>query len=154
MQIAERGDLIERDGEGLRIAVVRARFNHDITLRMTEDCVTALKTMGVLEKHIRICHVPGALEIPVLLGALAESSEFDAMVAIGCVIRGETYHFNIVSDQSAAGIMRVSLRHRVPIANGILTVENEAQALARAQTHGSDVAGVAVEMANTLDDWL
>lgn len=154
MQAADRGDVIERDGEGLRIAVVRARFNHEITNKMTEDCVAALKRMGVLEKHIRVCHVPGALEIPTLLGALAQSSEFDAMVAIGCVIRGETYHFNIVSDQSAAGIMQVSLQHRVPIANAILTVENESQAQSRALTHGADAARVAVEMANMMDDWL
>ncbi len=154
MQGADLGELIERDGEGLRVAVVRARFNDAITRQMLEDCVAALTTMGVLEKHIRICTVPGALEIPTALNVLAESNDFDAMVALGCVIRGETYHFNIVSDQSAAGIMQVSLAHRIPIANGIITVENEAQAQARALTHGGDAARVAVEMANTLDDWL
>lgn len=154
MQGSDRGDAIERDGEGLRIAVVRARFNHDITQAMTDDCVAALLAMGVLEKHIRVCHVPGALEIPALLSALAQSSEFDAMVAIGCVIRGQTYHFEIVADQSAAGIMNVSVRHRVPVANCVLTVETEAQARERAVTHGGDAARVAVEMANVLDDWL
>ncbi len=154
MQNADQGDLIELDGEGLRIAVVRARFNDAITRQLTDDCVAALASMGVLDKHVRVCHVPGALEIPTLLSVLAQSSEFDAMVAIGCVIRGETYHFNLVADQSASGLMRVSLRHNVPIANCILTVENEAQAQSRALTHGAAAARVAVEMANAMDDWL
>ena len=96
--------------------------------------------------------MPGALEIPVALKLMADSGEFDALIALGCVIRGETYHFELVSDQSAAGVMRVSLDHGLPIANAILTVENEAQAWARAEEKGRDAARVAVEMANLLED--
>lgn len=154
MQEADRGNPLELEGEGLRVGIVRARFNDAITTKLTEDCQAALESLGVLKKHIRTVTVAGALEIPLALDAMATSDEFDALVAIGCVIRGETYHFTIVSDQSAAGVMRVSLKHRVPIANCILTVETEAQALTRAQTHGADAARVAVELANVLDDWL
>lgn len=154
MQDADQGQAAQLDGEGLRIAVVRARFNDAITQRMTDDCVRELGRLGVLSKHIRVVTVPGALEIPTALATIAEGGEFDAMVAIGCVIRGETYHFEIVSDRSAEGVMRVSIRHRLPIANAILTVENEAQAEIRARTHGAAAARVAVEMVNVLDDWL
>ena len=96
--------------------------------------------------------VPGALEVPVALKALAESEDFDALVAIGCVIRGETYHFELVANESGAGVTRVALDHRIPIANAILTVENEAQAWARAEDKGRDAARVAIEMANLLED--
>jgi 6,7-dimethyl-8-ribityllumazine synthase len=98
--------------------------------------------------------VPGALEIPLLLKALAESEDYEALVAIGCVIRGETYHFELVANESGAGVTRVALDHQVPIANAILTVENEAQAWARAEDKGRDAARVAVEMANLMEDLL
>jgi 6,7-dimethyl-8-ribityllumazine synthase len=157
MQDADRG-LAETpgalDGEGLRVAVVRARFNDAITLQMTLDCEAELRRLGVLDKHLRRVDVPGALEIPTVLNVLAESGDFDALVAIGCVIRGETYHFELVSDQSAQGVMTVSLEHQLPIANAILTVENLAQAQARAATHGAAAARVAVEMANVMDEWV
>jgi 6,7-dimethyl-8-ribityllumazine synthase len=154
MNDADRGQAEAIDGDGLHIAVVRARFNDGITRPMLDDCINTLVSLGVNLKHIEVVNVPGALEIPTALAVLAEAGDFDAMVAIGCVIRGETYHFNIVSDQSAAGIMAVSTAHRLPIANAILTVENEAQAQARAATHGGEAARVAVEMVNALDDWL
>jgi 6,7-dimethyl-8-ribityllumazine synthase len=96
--------------------------------------------------------VPGALEVPVALKAMAESGEYDALIALGCIIRGETYHFELVADQSGAGVMQVSLQHQLPIANAILTVENEAQAWARTEEKGRDAARVAVEMANLMED--
>ncbi len=154
MQDADRGESPALDGEGLRIGIVRARFNDAITRAMADDCRAALESMGVQAKHIRQVDVPGALEVPVALEVMAQSGDFDALVAVGCVIRGETYHFTIVSDQSAAGIMEVSLRQRLPIANAVITVENEAQAQARAGTHGAAAARVAVEMVNQLDEWL
>ena len=103
-------------------------------------------------KDIRHVTVPGALEVPLALKALAESGDYDALVAIGCVIRGETYHFELVANESGAGVMRVSLDHSVPIANAILTVENEAQAWARVEEKGRDAARVAVELANLMED--
>ncbi len=154
MQDADRGQASTIQGEGLRVAIVKARFNDAITTKLNDDCVAELERLGVHKRHIRQVTVPGALEIPTALEILAQADEFDAMVALGCVIRGETYHFELVSNQSADGVMRVSMRHRVPIANGILTVENLAQAQARAQTHGAGAARVAVEMVNVMDDWL
>jgi 6,7-dimethyl-8-ribityllumazine synthase len=153
MKDADRGAAPALDGEGLHVGIVRARFNHTITQKIADDCAAELERLGVRGKHVRTVDVPGALEIPFMLGEMAESGEFDALVAIGCVIRGETYHFTIVSDQSAAGVMQVSLEHQLPIANAILTVENEAQAQARAQTHGVEAARVAVEMALAVDGW-
>ena len=154
MQGADQGEAQVPDGEGLRIGIVRARFNDAVTRTMADDCRAALEAMGVQAKHIRQVDVPGALEIPVALEVMADSDDFDALVAVGCVIRGETYHFEIVSDQSAAGVMQVSLRHHVPIANAVITVENDAQAQARARTHGAAAARVAVDMVNQLDEWL
>jgi 6,7-dimethyl-8-ribityllumazine synthase len=136
------------------LGFVRARFSHASPRVFADDCRAALEAMGVQGKHIRQVDVPGALEIPVALEVMADSEHFDALVAVGCVIRGETYHFEIVSDQSAAGIMQVSLRHRVPVANAVITVDNDAQAQARARTHGGAAARVAVDMVNQLDEWL
>ena len=154
MQAAEQGPTPLLDGEGLRIALVRARFNDAVTQKMARACREELAALGVAEKHIREVSVPGALEIPLALKALAESEDHDALVAIGCVIRGETYHFELVAHESSAGAMSVSLEHQVPVANAILTVENEAQAWARAEDKGRDAARVAVEMANLMDELL
>ena len=140
------------DGAGLRVGIVRARFNDAVTLKLEEACLAELAALGVADKHITRLQVPGALEVPVALKALAESEDFDALVAIGCVIRGETYHFELVANESGAGVTRVALDHRIPIANAILTVENEAQAWARAEDKGRDAARVAIEMANLLED--
>ena len=104
------------------------------------------------EKDLTLVEVPGALEIPLALKMLADSDDFDALVALGCVIRGETYHFELVCNESGAGVSRVALDHQVPIANAILTVENEAQAWARAEDKGRDAARVAVGMADLLED--
>jgi 6,7-dimethyl-8-ribityllumazine synthase len=152
MQGADQGQAAELVGEGLRIGIVRARFNDAITSKLAQACLSELERLDVDEADIRHVSVPGALEIPVALKAMADSGEFDALVALGCVIRGETYHFELVCNESAAGVTRVALDHQVPVANAILTVENEAQAWARAEDKGRDAARVAVEMANLLED--
>ena len=152
MKDADQGSAGELIGEGLRIAIVRARFNDAITGKLVQACMSELDRLEVDEGDIRHVSVPGALEIPVVLKALAESGDYDALIALGCVIRGETYHFELVADQSGAGVMRVALDHGVPVANAILTVENEAQAWARAEDKGRDAARVAVEMANLMED--
>jgi 6,7-dimethyl-8-ribityllumazine synthase len=140
------------DGEGLRIGIVRARFNDALTRQIEEACVAELAALGVAAKHVTRVQVPGALEVPLALKAMADSDEFDALVAIGCVIRGETYHFELVANESGAGVTRVALDHLVPVANAILTCDNESQAQARAQDKGREAARVAVEMANLLED--
>jgi 6,7-dimethyl-8-ribityllumazine synthase len=133
-------------GRGLRIGVVQARFNASIGDRMRDACLDELARLGVGEDDIELVSVPGALEIPLALRLMAQSGEFDALIAIGCVIRGETYHFELVCNESAAGITRVQLDALVPVANAILTVENAAQAEARI-VKGAEAARVAVEMA-------
>ena len=152
MQNADQGSAGDLMGEGLRIGIVRARFNDAITSRMATACYAELDRLEVDAGDIKHVTVPGALEIPLALKALADSGEFDALIALGCVIRGETYHFELVADQSAAGVMRVALETPITIANAILTVENEEQAWARADDKGRDAARVAVELANLLDD--
>jgi 6,7-dimethyl-8-ribityllumazine synthase len=154
MQSADQGTPIDLDGRDLVIGIVRARFNDAITARMVEVCQSELLALGVTAKHVTVVTVPGALEIPIALKAMADQDDYDALVAIGCIIRGETYHFELVSNESGAGVTRVSLDHHVPIANAILTVENEAQALARVEDKARDAARVAVEMANLMDDLL
>jgi len=145
-------DTIERDldGSGMRVGIVQARFNEWAGEGLREACVAQLLELGVHEDDITLVTVPGALEAPLALSALAQQGGFDALVAVGCVIRGETYHFEVVSDQSAAGIARVSLEHEVPVANAILTTDTEEQARARLQEKGAEAARVAIEMANLL----
>jgi 6,7-dimethyl-8-ribityllumazine synthase len=152
MKDANKGQTAELHGQSLAIGIVRARFNDDITQAMADACLAELKALGVADKHITHVTVPGALEIPVALKALADSEDFDALIALGCVIRGETYHFELVANESGAGVTRVALDHQIPIANAILTVENEAQARARIDEKGRDAARVAVEMANLMED--
>jgi 6,7-dimethyl-8-ribityllumazine synthase len=152
MQGADKGTEGELMGEGLRIGIVQARFNEALTGKLAQACLAELERLDVDDGDIRHITVPGALEIPIALKVLAESGDFDALVALGCIIRGETYHFELVANESGAGVTRVSLDHGVPIANAILTVENEAQAWARAEEKGRDAARVAVEMANLLED--
>jgi 6,7-dimethyl-8-ribityllumazine synthase len=154
MQAADKGASIatSMNGQDLRIGIVQARFNAALTDKLAEACMAELAALGVSLKHIRHVKVPGALEVSVALMAMADSQEFDALVALGCIIRGETYHFELVANESGAGVTRVSLDHQVPIANAILTVENEAQAWARAEEKGRDAARVAVEMANLMED--
>jgi 6,7-dimethyl-8-ribityllumazine synthase len=154
MQDADQGEAIDLDGHDLVIGIVRARFNDAITSRMTEICRAELLALGVAPRHVTVVTVPGALEVPLALKAMADQDDYDALVAIGCVIRGETYHFELVANESGAGVTRVCLDHQVPIANAILTVENEAQAQARVEDKARDAARVAVEMANLMDDLL
>jgi 6,7-dimethyl-8-ribityllumazine synthase len=135
------------DGAGLRVGIVRARFNEDIGLAELEACHGRLLELGVHEADIAVLTVPGALEVPFALQRLAATGNFDALVALGAVVRGETYHFEVVSNESAAGITQVQLDSGVPIANGILTTDSDAQAQARAAVKGRDCAEVAVEMA-------
>jgi len=138
------------DGAGLRIGIVVARFNADIGDGLLASCTAALAKHGVAVGNTKIISVPGALEIPLALQALADSGQFDALIALGAVIRGETYHFQIVADQSAAGIRQVTLDSGVPVANGVLTTDNDFQAEARMSQKGADCAAVAIEMANLL----
>ena len=135
------------DGEGLRVAIVRARFNDDLTGRMAVACRAELLRLGVAAADIGEETVPGALEIALALDTLAGAGGWDALVAIGCVIRGETYHFELVANESGAGITRVGLDHHLPIANAVLTVDDVAQAEARVEEKSTDAARVAVEMA-------
>ena len=139
------------DGRDLRIAVVQARFNTALTDRLTQSCLDELGRLGVGEDDIGLYTVPGALELPLMLQALAESEAFDALIAIGCVIRGDTYHFEVVCNTSAAGISQVALDYNMPVANGVLTVDNVEQAEARIDK-GAECARVAVEMANLFID--
>ena len=141
---------IDLEGEGLRIAIVQARFNEAVGQAQRTACVHELQQLGVDAKDIFVCTVPGALEIPLTLSQLAETGRFDALIALGAVIRGETYHFEIVSNESAAGISRVASEFHIPIANGVLTTEDDEQAMVRAAEKGADCARVAVEMANLL----
>lgn len=140
------------DGDGLRIGIVQARFNEYAGQALAAACIAELVALGVDEDDITHVTVPGALEVPLALAKLAHVGDFDALVAIGAVIRGETYHFELVANESGAGVSRVALDHGIPIANAVLTVENEAQAWARAEDKGRDAARVAVEMANLLED--
>ena len=119
---------------------------------MAQACEAELLAHGVSPRHIRKVKVPGALEVPLALQAMAETDEFDALIALGCVIRGETYHFELVANESGAGVTRVSLDQSLPIANAILTVESRAQAEARVQDKARDAARVALEMAQLMED--
>ena len=152
MQGADTGNMGDLAGDGLRIGIVRARFNDAVTTTLAEACLAELERLEVDENDIKHITVPGALEVPVALKAMAASGEFDALIALGCVIRGETYHFELVANESGAGVSRVALDHQIPVANAILTVESEAQAWARAVDKGRDAARVAVEMANLMED--
>lgn len=152
MQDADKGLQVELDGRDLRIGIVQARFNAALTGALATACVDELHKLGVAAKHIQHVTVPGALEVGIALKAMADSERFDALIALGCIIRGETYHFELVANESGSAVTRVSLDHQIPIANAVLTVENEAQAWARAEEKGRDAARVAIEMANLLED--
>jgi len=137
-------------GAGLRVGIVVGRFNSDIGDGLLSSCTAELIKHGVNSKDMTITTVPGALEIPLALQTMARSGKYDALVALGAVIRGDTYHFEIVSNESCAGITRVQLDTGIPIANGILTTEDDDQALERMAQKGADCALAAVEMTNLL----
>jgi len=138
------------DGQSLSVGIVMSRFNQDVCEGLLSACTAELRRLGVSESKIEIATVPGALEIPLALQNLAQSDRFDALIALGAVIRGETYHFEIVSNDSCRAVMEVQLDSGIPVANGILTCEDDDQALARMQQKGMDCAQAAVEMANLL----
>ena len=138
------------DGAELRVGIVQARFNAWAGEALLAACLGELANLGVDEDDITVLTVPGALEVPLALQTLAATADFDALVGLGCVVRGETFHFEIVAEQSAAGLARVALDHHVPVVNAILTTESDEQARARVVEKGVDAARVAVEMANLL----
>ncbi len=138
------------DGTGLRIGIVTARFNRDICAGLLASAQLTLTKGGVSKSDIVVVSVPGALELPLVLMKMAESGKYDALIALGAVIRGDTYHFEIVSNEMAAGITRVQLDTGVPVANGVLTTENDHQATGRMTEKGRDCAYCAIEMARLL----
>jgi 6,7-dimethyl-8-ribityllumazine synthase len=140
----------DHHGAGLRIGIVMSRFNTDVAEGLLSSCTATLLRQGVAPQDVRLVSVPGALEAPLVLQKMAQSGGYDALIALGAVIRGETYHFEIVSNEAASGIASVQLETGVPIANGVLTTENDDQALARMMEKGADCAIAAIEMANLL----
>jgi 6,7-dimethyl-8-ribityllumazine synthase len=136
------------DGSALRVGVVMSRFNLPVCEGLLSACVAELKRLGVADNNMAIANVPGALEIPLVLQSMAKSGKFDALVALGAVIRGDTYHFEVVSNDACRAIMEVQLDTGIPIANGLLTCDTDEQAEVRMQPKGSDCAQAAVEMAN------
>jgi 6,7-dimethyl-8-ribityllumazine synthase len=153
---ADKGKLDSADrrlsGKGLSVGLVQARFNQAVTDALAQACRSELLALGVDADQITEVQVPGALEVPLALQALAESAKYAALVALGCIIRGETYHFELVANESGAGVSRVALDYQLPIANAILTTENLEQAVARQSDKGRDAARVAVEMANLMEE--
>ena len=137
-------------GTGLKIGIVVSRFNDEIGEGLLSSCTAALAAQGVARDDVTAVTVPGALEVPLALQRMAQSRKYDALIALGAVIRGETYHFEIVSNESSSGIMSVQLEFGVPIANGILTTENDDQARARMKEKGADCAQAAIEMVHLL----
>ena len=138
------------DGAGLRIGIVQSRFNGWAGEALLQACVEELRRLGVDDDDVTHVTVPGALEVPIALAKLAQAEDYDALIALGCVIRGDTYHFEVVANESAKGISRVALEHGVPVANAVLTTDNEAQARERIDEKGREAARVAVEMANLM----
>ena len=138
------------DGKGLKIGIVMSRFNIDVCEGLLGACTATLLKQGVAEQDIVLATVPGALEIPLVLQKMAKSGRFDALIGLGAVIRGDTYHFELVSNEAGSGVTRVALDSGIPIANGVLTTDTDEQALARMSEKGSDAALVAIEMAKLL----
>jgi 6,7-dimethyl-8-ribityllumazine synthase len=136
------------NGAGMQIGVVLSRFNSDIGDGLLGACKSELLKLGVADEAITIATVPGALETPLVLQHMALSERFDALIALGAIIRGETYHFEVVANESARGISEVQLNTGVPVANAVLTTEDDDQAIARMHIKGAEAAQVAVEMAN------
>jgi 6,7-dimethyl-8-ribityllumazine synthase len=140
------------NGTELRVAVVRGRFNEAIGAGLLAACLERLTALGVAPGRVTVVSVPGALEIPLALQQLAATGHYDALIALGAVVRGDTYHFEVVSNESASGVTQVQLDAGVPVANGILTTDTEEQAMERVRQKGSDCAAVAVEMANLIGE--
>jgi len=141
---------INTDGRGMRIGIVLSRFNSEIGDGLLSACKTELVKLGVANEDITVATVPGALETALVLHHMADSSQYDALIALGAIIRGETYHFEVVANESARGISEVQLNTGIPVANAVLTTEDDDQALARMSIKGAEAAAVAVEMVNLL----
>jgi len=141
---------INTDGRGLRIGIVLSRFNSDIGDGLLSACKAELSKLGVADENITVATVPGALETPLVLHHMADSQQYDALIALGAIIRGETYHFEVVANESARGISEVQLNTGIPVANAVLTTEDDDQALARMSIKGAEAAAVAIEMVNLL----
>ena len=137
--------------EGARVGVMLSRFNPEIGEGLLAGALAALESAGVADERVTLLTVPGALETPLALQRLAQSGDFDALVALGAVIRGETYHFEIVANESASGVSSVALEFGIPVGNGILTCDTDEQALARMDTKGHEAVLAALEMANLAD---
>jgi 6,7-dimethyl-8-ribityllumazine synthase len=152
--MARYDDILEIEpslsGRGLRIGIVMSRFNIDASEGLLGACADELRKRGVQPGDMLLVSVPGALEVPLAVRKLAHSGRFDAVVALGAVIRGDTYHFEIVANESAAGLSRVQQDTGIPVANGILTTDDDDQALARMSIKGAEAARAAIEMANLL----
>ena len=144
---ADKGHTPPLDGSRLRVGIVQARFNEGVTNALHAACLAELTALGVRDENITHFTVPGALEVASALQMLARRGDVDALVALGCIIRGETYHFELVANESGAGVTRVALDSGLPVANAILTTENMTQAIVRQIEKGKDAARVAVEMA-------
>lgn len=145
-------NIIEKnvDGTGLKVGIVLSRFNPEVGEGLLKACEARLLALGVAAEDITLATVPGALETPVVLQEMANSEKFDALVALGAIIRGETYHFEVVANESARGVSEVQMQYGIPIANAILTTENDNQALSRIDVKGAEAAEVAIEMVNLL----
>ena len=138
------------NGAGLKIGVVMSRFNTPVCEGLRDACLAELAKLGVAGHDIWLGTVAGALEIPLVLQKLAHTKRYDALIALGAVIRGETYHFELVANESGAGVTRIALDHGIPVANAILTTDTDEQAEVRMHEKGSEAARVAVETANLL----
>lgn len=136
------------DGQGMQIGIVLSRFNSNIGDGLLSACKSELLKLGVADDAITIATVPGALETPLILQHMALSEKYDALIALGAIVRGETYHFEVVANESARGVSEVQLNTGVPVANAILTTEDDDQAIARMHVKGAEAAQVAVEMYN------
>lgn len=140
----------ELNGTGLRVGIVMSRFNIDVSEGLLGACTAELTKCGVQESAMLLVTVPGALEIPLVLQKMALTDQFDALIALGAVIRGDTYHFEVVANESASGVAAVQLDTGIPVANGILTTQTDDEALARMGRKGAEAAQAAIEMANLL----
>jgi len=138
------------NGAGMRIGIVQSRFNPVVCEGLLAACRAQLAQQGVGDADITLTSVPGALEIPLVLQQMAMSKKFDALIALGAVIRGGTYHFEVVSNESARGVSEVQLHSGVPVANAILTTDSDEQAEERMNIKGAEAALVAIEMVNLL----
>mgnify|MGYP003388661965 FL=1 len=144
--------LSKKDIKSLNVGIVYSRFNEPVVKELLNSCVDQLILEGIDENHILKKEVPGALEIPMMINAYATKKNFDVLIGIGAVIRGETYHFEVVSDQSANGLMQVQLRHNIPVINAIITTNSGEEAFARTKIKGKEAAAGAIEMALLVSD--